>query len=183
MKIVLGGSMGVRNLSASVEAEISSWMLQHHQFLVGDAAGADTAFQMYLSEANYEHVTVFHALEQPRSNIGGWPTEYVDSGLKSRSHAMHSAKDREMILKSESGLMIWDGHSIGTLANIIDLVDQSKPCFVQDLSLSSTLQLLESHDSLRGIRGRDELFVQARKRLHAFNRRKRRQRNVGETLF
>ena len=99
-------------------------------FLVGDAAGVDTAFQSLLAGSDYRRVVVFTALDEARNNRGGWEVRQVDSGLKSKGAAMHTAKDRQMVRLAEYGIMVWDGSSPGTLANVIDFVDEGKSCLV-----------------------------------------------------
>ena len=43
-------------------------------FVVGDARGCDLMAQLHLRDARELRVQVFHMLEKPRNNIGGFPT-------------------------------------------------------------------------------------------------------------
>ena len=43
-------------------------------FVVGDARGCDLMVQLYLRDARALRVQVFHMLEKPRNNVGGFPT-------------------------------------------------------------------------------------------------------------
>ena len=67
-----------------------------------------------------------------RNNLGNWQVEKVESGLKSKSSAVHAFKDRKMSQIADVGLMIWDCKSAGTLSNVIDLLEQGKNCFDED---------------------------------------------------
>lgn len=58
--------------------EINAALAAGHQFVVGDAAGADRLGQEFLAQnllpAERNRVTVFHMFTSPRHNAGGFPT-------------------------------------------------------------------------------------------------------------
>jgi adenine-specific DNA-methyltransferase len=95
--------------------------------LVGDANGADRAMQRYLAESGYESVIVFAIPPKPRNNEGPWRVEFVTPPKGARGFDKFSAKDRVMASRADAGLMLWDGKSRGTLANLGDLLSRSKP--------------------------------------------------------
>lgn len=154
-----------------VMLRIEDYMKSGVEFLVGDAPGIDTRFQQILAKHNYRNVTVLSSADEVRNNVGKWNTRFVESGLKSKSHARHAAKDRFMTSQAEAGVMIWDKESPGTIANVIDLVKSGKHCLVfvagdnnlVNISNNSELEnLLINHLDVR-----DE----AQKRLIAYDRR------------
>jgi hypothetical protein len=141
-------------------------------FAVGDATGIDLAFQHFLKSQSVKPITVFHS-DKLRNNIGNWPTEFVQSDLKSSGKDKFTVKDRKMAELADCGIMVWDGKSAGTLANVIDLLQQEKPCQISispraDLFLLTSMQQLESVLS-----GSDFNAVvdEAQKRLERFRRR------------
>ena len=130
MKIVLGGSRHLEFIPKPIEQTLDLWVNQGADFLIGDASGSDRAFQRYLLTQNYERVLIFSSSDQVRNNLGNWPSVLVNSGLRSRGSAMHTFKDRKMTQEADTGLMIWDCASAGTLSNAIDLLRQGKECFI-----------------------------------------------------
>jgi hypothetical protein len=130
MKIVIGGSRHLEFIPSSILERLDEWMQTSTEFLVGDAPGSDRAFQSILKTRGYPSVTVYTSAEFTRNNLGEWPVVKVDSGLRSKSNAVHAFKDREMCKQADLGLMVWDCESSGTLSNLIDLVEQEKNCFI-----------------------------------------------------
>jgi hypothetical protein len=171
MNIVLAGSIQVSVLPQEVIEQLNYWMESECNFLIGDAPGADTAFQSYLLKVDYKLVTIFTSNDEVRNNSGGWASEIIDSGLKSNGHARHSAKDRHMTQLAEIGLMLWDGKSAGTLANIIDLLRQGKECFVYVLTEKS-FSKFDTEDALvNAISNHKEAHTEAVKRLASYDKR------------
>jgi hypothetical protein len=126
----LSGTRKIERIPLEVKEVIAAKISQGHSFIVGDAPGSDRAFQRHLAELNVALVTVFSSLPNARNNLGNWNLNYVSSGLKTKSNAMHAAKDRRMAMQCDDAIMIWDGQSAGTLANLIDVIEQSKPSLV-----------------------------------------------------
>ena len=185
MKIVLGGSRKLAFMPEEIVARLEDYMNSNAEFLVGDAPGIDSKFQEILNFHNYKNVTVLSSAEYIRNNKGKWATRFVDSGLKSKSHARHGAKDRVMTSEANAGVMIWDKESAGTLANVMDLVNSGKPCLLYiagdneliSIDTSSTLETLLSQF--------EEVRVEAQQRLNAYDRRKNKNVNLdlANTLF
>src|SRR5260370_38273273 len=65
-----------------------------------------------------------------RNNVGGWNTRIILAPKGARGSGYYSVKDEEMTKESTVGLMLWDGKSKGTLANISRLLDQGKKVVV-----------------------------------------------------
>lgn len=120
MKIMLGGSIKISILNDGATTSLLRAMsLEGVHFIVGDAPGADTAFQRFLFQHGFRNVTVFcsgHA----RNNVGGWPAEIIrPNGVTGRT--FYTKKDDAMISQADYGLFVWDKKSKGTLRNIEEL--------------------------------------------------------------
>ncbi|MBU6280573.1 MAG: hypothetical protein KGN78_15145 [Actinomycetales bacterium] len=172
--VMLAGSRHISSLPAPASEKVRELMNQGTWFLVGDAPGVDCAFQALLATAQYKRVVVFTALDSARHNFGGWEVRCIDSGLKSKGAAMHTAKDRQMVRNAESGLVVWDGNSPGTLANVIDFVDEEKPCLVWSPA-DDLLWTMDSPQSLeKWTAAYPEPTAEARTRLSRWSKRESR---------
>ena len=185
VKTMLGGSLKIGHLSEEAQDLLRSAMEQGDHFMVGDAPGADALFQKFLKDAGSANVEIFFSGAKPRFNLGAWRDVHIDSGLKGKGHAMHGAKDRKMVEDSGRGLFAWDGMSVGTITNAIDLMGRGKSFVLvtQDSSGVSTIRDLVTLSSRF-----PSIFQQAEKRLAAATRRAaKRIREAGEssstTLF
>ncbi|MBI4529842.1 MAG: hypothetical protein HY695_39085 [Deltaproteobacteria bacterium] len=131
IKVFIAGSRRLSRLNTDVRRRIDNILDKGFTVIVGDANGADTAVQRYLSSRNYNNVVVFCMEGGCRNNIGDWPTRTItatDPGR--RDFAYYSTKDRVMAEEADYGLMLWDGRSRGTLTNIVHLVRKGKPVVV-----------------------------------------------------
>ena len=172
MIVVIGGSRHLSFIPDDVEDSLLSWTREEAHFILGDAKGTDATFQEYLKMINYSNVKIFHSGDAARHNLGNWETLNIDSGLKSKSHAMHTAKDREMTKIANTGLMIWDTRSPGTLSNVIDLLNQKKSCQVYVAGDDSNLYHLKALEDLEKWQiSFPEVFDEAHARLKAHEKR------------
>jgi hypothetical protein len=170
VKIFLGGTRKVNRLSGEVIELMHSYIDQNSEFLVGDAPGSDKAFQVFL--ANYEcPVIVFSSAPYVRNNVGNWPTQLLDSGLKTKSNAMHSIKDRAMGELCGIALMMWDSQSVGTLTNILDVVSQGKTAYLYNWSDSELIHITDQIKLDDFLLSNVELGNQAMKRLRRDKKR------------
>lgn len=141
------------------------------RFFVGDAPGIDTAFQKELKRLEVMQVTVCSSADDVRNNIGKWPEKLIQSGLVSKSHARHAAKDRFMTKQADLGIMVWDTQSAGTLANVLDLVAQGKECFLFNY-VDSDLIKIDSQESLdKYLSDYSEVTLEAKRRNSASTKR------------
>ena len=171
MKVVLGGSRHLEYVPQEVGERLTEWMQASCEFLVGDAPGTDRAFQLFLKSKKLPAVTVYTSADEIRNNLGNWQIEKVESGLKSKSNAVHAFKDRKMSLIADIGLMIWDCKSAGTLSNVIDLLGQGKNCFIW-VAPDSDLYQFDNTDSLnKWMANYPEVRDEALKRLSTFQKR------------
>lgn len=171
MKIVLGGSRHLEFIPNEIADRLLEWMENSTEFLVGDAPGSDRAFQLFLSSKKYPSVTVYTSADEIRNNLGNWNVEKVESGLKSKSNAVHAFKDRRMSRIADIGLMIWDCKSAGTLSNVIDLLEQGKNCFVWVVPDSDLYQFDNSTSLDKWMGNYSEVRDEALKRLSTFRKR------------
>jgi adenine-specific DNA-methyltransferase len=125
-KVFIGGSRRVSRLNADVKHRIDRIIEQGFPVLVGDASGADKAVQKYLHGCGYGEVEVFCSGGECRNNLGNWPIRAVATAQARRDFDYYAAKDEQMAREASVGLMIWDGKSVGTLANAARLVRQDK---------------------------------------------------------
>lgn len=130
MKVVLAGSIKFHALPDEVIQLLENLLDANVEFLIGDARGIDTEFQRYLKVKTYPSVRVFFSGLALRTNLGLWPATPVRAAGNARGAALHGAKDRHMTGIASEGVMVWDGESVGTIANVLDLLDQEKRCFL-----------------------------------------------------
>jgi adenine-specific DNA-methyltransferase len=123
----LSGSRRISRLNDPMRRRLDQLMQRHFTILIGDANGADRAMQRYLAASGYESVIVFAVPPKPRNNEGAWQVEFVTPPTGARGFHKFSAKDRVMASRADAGLMLWDGESRGTLANLSDLLSRGKP--------------------------------------------------------
>lgn len=128
--VFIGGSRRLSRLNDQIRAKLAEISDRQLHILVGDANGADRAIQAQLADWHYPNVTIYYVGSKPRNNEGNWPLLKVatPSGLK--GFEFYSAKDKQMATEADCGLMIWDGESRGTLANVMNLVREDKPVAV-----------------------------------------------------
>ena len=175
MKVVLGGSrvLNLNRFPEQVELKLVDWINLGAEFMVGDATGTDASFQNYFYKRNYSKVTVYSSAGYIRNNIGNWPEKLIESGLKSKSSAMHAVKDREMTKHGDIGLMIWDGQSAGTLSNVIDLVELGKECFIY-FAPEHEFYKIDTVESLRkAASAYESVFEEAFKRVQTYRNREK----------
>lgn len=126
--VFISGSIAIRHLSGEVTSRVMTIFDRGLPVLIGDARGADSAVQRLLRDRCAENVTVFTADGVPRNNIGDWQVRSVPGEGRSGTAAFHAAKDRAMAAEADTDLVIWDGKSRGSLANIHRLC--ARGCFV-----------------------------------------------------
>lgn len=184
MDVFLGGSRHLSYIPGEVVSKIEDLFNSGAFFLVGDAPGSDAAFQEHLRSIGCRDVTVFTSAFEIRNNLGHWPIQQINSGLKSKSAAAHAFKDRHMADICDFGIMIWDGVSPGTLSNMMDLIEKGKDSYVY-LAPDQDFFKIESIRSLEQFELRfPEVYLEAQKRLRAFQKRlNTRSKIKPETLF
>jgi hypothetical protein len=125
--VFISGSRKIIRLSNDVKARLDIIRDKKMHILVGDANGADKAFQAYLANQGYENVRVFCAGSTCRNNVGLWSEEHITTPARAKGREFYTIKDRAMADAADYGLIVWDGKSSGSFNNIIELVKQNKP--------------------------------------------------------
>ncbi|NOT08917.1 MAG: hypothetical protein HOP28_12020 [Gemmatimonadales bacterium] len=183
--VFIGGSRKVFRLNEQIRLKLAEITERGFHVLVGDANGADRAVQAQLRDWGYTKVTVFFVGGAPRNNEGAWPTERIAPPSSARGADYYGAKDVVMARNAEAGLMIWDGKSKGTLANVRNLVREHKPVAVyvsqqkrfKNILDEAELQALSSGKQFGTAQSQAgtqaELFVGATVRTAARKRRRR----------
>ncbi len=146
IRVFVGGSRHISRLPEEARVRLKNVMERQHSVLVGDANGVDKAVQSYLAAAHYDRVTVYCSGDKCRNNIGFWETRKVITQKGRRDFNFYAAKDKEMAREAEFGLMIWDGKSLGTVMNLLRLVDSSKKAVLIDVSDKQQVTLSSKED-------------------------------------
>ena len=142
--IFIGGSRHIVAVPADVARRIERIMERRHSVILGDAPGADAAVQRCMKAANYHQVTVFCSGRRCRNNLGDWPTRHITPPAHARGFQFYAAKDRAMARSADFGLMLWDGKSLGTLANTMRLAELGKSTVLFDASRGAALTIRTS---------------------------------------
>lgn len=128
MKIFIGGSKNIGRLSPKVKKMLNSIIRNEHYILIGDCYGMDLAVQHFLKEKEYKNVTIYTSCNRARHNVGGWAEVIINT--EKWGFSAHREKDIAMTETCDFGIMIWNGSSKGTFANIEDLKNLSKKVIV-----------------------------------------------------
>lgn len=127
MKLFVGGSQSIRDITDLPNRRILDSAIYYiDEILVGDAPGADAAFQKYLARRGFDCVTVYASGKKARNNVGGWEVKQIEYDPALTGYDFYRQKDIAMILDCNRALMAWDGKSKGTRQNIIDLAALGK---------------------------------------------------------
>lgn len=128
--VFIAGSIQIKNLDRRVKERMANILTSNLNVVVGDADGADTSIQQYLFENDACNTVVYCSGDNPRNNLGDWPVHKVKTSQALGTRAFFTAKDVEMAEVADYGLMIWDAKSIGTLSNVIELLNRKKKSVV-----------------------------------------------------
>jgi hypothetical protein len=151
VRLFIAGSRAIARVPDPVAERLDRVIAAGHEVVIGDANGADKAVQKYFAAREYRNVRVFCTGGHCRNNVGDWPVAAVAPPAGTRSgFDFYTVKDREMVSIATHGLMLWDGESRGTAANIRNLLAQAKPVvvFVAPTRTVHTLRTFSDLDSL-----------------------------------
>ena len=131
--IFISGSRTCK-LDDACKRMIDDWIAKGHSFLVGDCKGVDFDVQNYLADQGCKRVTVCYSTVNgnasmlrcidPRAASLGWETKGVESNEKPYTRSFYTSKDADMTHMATASVVIWDGKSAGSKANI----DRAKAC-------------------------------------------------------
>lgn len=128
-KVFVSGSIAIKVLPECVLQSLYKMMQNNLEVLVGDAIGIDEQVQKYFAKHKYQNVTVYSIYNQPRNlNSSDFDVKVVNVTIDSSSEReKQKEKDGAMTKDSEYSLVIWDGKSKGSYANILRSLEQHKP--------------------------------------------------------
>lgn len=139
-KVFIGGSRHVARLNDAIRKRLDRILEKGLPIVIGDANGADKAVQEYLRSQGYNKVEVFCMEGHCRNNLGGWTTRVVCAKGK-QGFDYYATKDQLMAEEATIGLMIWDGKSFGTVANVFRLLQKGKKVVLYHAKTKSFLTL------------------------------------------
>lgn len=145
--VFIGGSRSITRLSDPIRSRLNRLIDRELSVVIGDANGADKAVQSYLDEVGYRNVSVYCSGDSYRNNVGNWPTVNVEAGLGvvRKDRKFFGLKDKAMSRSATHGFMLWDGKSVGTLANVIRLLRYGRSSVVY---VSHAKEFVEIRDEL-----------------------------------
>jgi len=136
MKVFIGGSRTIKCLAVAVRQRLNRIIERQLSVVIGDAYGVDRAVQEYFKNRHYPQVEVFCMAGGCRNNVGSWPICFIAAPSTKKDFRYYSTKDQAMADEATVGFMIWDGKSIGTLANVFRLISQCKKVVVYTVPTS-----------------------------------------------
>ena len=123
----VSGSMSIKELTPLMQESLDRvFTTGSTRLLVGDAKGVDTMVQWH---SGYANATVYHMGREPRNNHKELTTVKVPSGNLT-GRAYYTQKDIQMTNDADELLVIWDGKSTGSLANIHRGIAQNKNVYL-----------------------------------------------------
>ncbi len=90
----------------TVQDELARMVKAKAKIIVGDAPGADTRVQDYLSKLGYKNVEVYTTDAKVRNNVGGWKVNTISGNGYSEERDVRRQKDIAMTNASTKGFVI-----------------------------------------------------------------------------
>lgn len=120
-KVFISGSISVKSLDKIIIDSFNKILSNNLEVLVGDAPGIDTLVQDFFNHSDYTNLTVYSIQSFPRYKANeNYKTKYVEvSNEVKKERERQTFKDEAMSYESNYSLVIWDGKSKGSYANII----------------------------------------------------------------
>lgn len=144
-KVFLSGSINIKSLSCEVIVRLNNMIQNKLNIMIGDAKGADLAFQEFFHDQNYKKVTVY-CVGRARNNVSEWKTETIVTKHRPGTRAYFTAKDEVMAQTCDLGFMVWDAKSPGTLKNVIELLKLNKRSVVYIHNKNTFIDVKSLHD-------------------------------------
>jgi len=127
-KVFISGSISIKKLPNKVKESILKIIDKNLEILVGDANGIDSLIQDFCKEKQYFNVIVYTIEFLPRYKADekfNIIKVNVSKDIK-KDRQRQQEKDKQMTLDSNYSLVIWDGKSKGSYANIIRAIDNNQ---------------------------------------------------------
>lgn len=159
--VFFSGSRSISHLNQQIKQRIiENIMARQFTVVIGDANGADKAFQQLFAQHAYQNVQIFCSGTSFRNNLGNWQTHFVPSNQKGR--AFYTEKDKKMAQIADYGFVLWDGKSQGSLNNIRELLGQNKFSLVYHAPSQQFMPIKSQQalDDLIGANGQQEIMPQ-----------------------
>lgn len=154
--IFLSGSRSLSRLNEAIKQRLHNMIDNGFRIIIGDASGADKAFQSYFLEKGYKDVSVYHSGAVCRHNLGTWATRSIAASNNLKGRDFYTVKDKAMAHDASYGFVLWDGQSVGSMNNVFEMVKQQKPVvmylspiqsFIDIRTVSEAEMLLEKSKS------------------------------------
>ena len=130
-RIFISGSRAIQSIPDNVKEKIDEYIEAGATFYVGDAPGVDEMVQRYLNNKDCENVVVYHSGRNIRKMVNkDWEDKEISVKAGVSGREFYTAKDIAMTDDCTSGIVIWDGESKGSKANIDRLKSQKKLDYV-----------------------------------------------------
>jgi len=122
-KVFISGSISIKRLPKEALKSIDKIISKKSEILVGDARGVDSLVQEYCDSRGYHNVTVYSIYDIPRNKISD-KFKFKKIGMdksvrRKRESERQQAKDQAMTRDCDYCLVIWNGRSKGSYANIL----------------------------------------------------------------
>ena len=127
-KVFISGSISIKKLNKEIIESLENIISKKYTVLIGDASGIDTLIQDYFSKMNYTNIEVYSIFSSPRylSNKNFF-SKYINVSSEIKNERERQTyKDKAMSDDSDFSLVIWDGKSKGSFANILRAIDSNK---------------------------------------------------------
>lgn len=127
-KVFISGSISVKNLDNQLIGSLNKILANNLEVLVGDAPGIDTLVQDFFSSSNYTNLTIYSIQHFPRYKANDkYKTIYIEvpNDIK-KERDRQTYKDKAMSNDANYSLVVWDGKSKGSYANIIRALNLEK---------------------------------------------------------
>lgn len=140
-KVFISGSIAIPQLPRSILLSLEKMIDNNLEILVGDASGIDEKVQQFFAQKNYNNLTVYSIYNPPRNRVSSsFKMKFIEITIEtSREREKQKVKDKAMTYDSDFSLVIWDGRSRGSYANILRSLDQNKPVKVYLLEIKDFL--------------------------------------------
>lgn len=126
--VFISGSIAIKKLPSQVQESIQTMIDKKMTILVGDAPGIDTLVQDLCNKQEYTNVIVYTITSCPRYKANKDFQEksiFVDQEIK-KERERQTYKDKAMSKDSTFSLVVWDGSSKGSYANILRALESHK---------------------------------------------------------
>jgi len=140
--VFISGSISIKKLPNQVINSIKMMISKNMTILVGDAPGIDILVQDLCNKENYLNVIVYTVTSIPRYKANQQFQEkyiFVSQDVKSQRERQ-IYKDKVMSEESIFSLVVWDGVSKGSHANIIRALDNNKRVKVYHKEISNYIE-------------------------------------------